>query len=367
MDLALDNGLIQEVGPVKGNGKSIDARGKLVLPGIVDLHGDGFERHIMPRPGVSFDRAVGLLDTDRTMTANGITTAFHGLTYSWEPGLRGRDAALAFLEVYARLKPSLGCDTRLHLRFETYNLPALDEVVSWLRQGIVDMLAFNDHIDHMFGHVDNYAKMSGYMHRTGLDQDEFLALLHQIHDRREQVPAGVEKLARTAREHGVPMASHDDPDPELRAWYNGLGCSLSEFPLDEITARAARSMGDSIILGAPNALRGKSHASRLMARDAIREGLCDALTSDYYYPAQLQAAFALAREKVCGFPEAWTLVSAGPAKAAHLSDRGVIAPGKRADLVIVDDSNPGLPMAIMTLSKGEPVFSSNGLGVVSSG
>ncbi|WP_242012335.1 alpha-D-ribose 1-methylphosphonate 5-triphosphate diphosphatase [Pseudodesulfovibrio cashew] len=362
-DLRLEDGVITEVGTAgPHNGGTVNAGGLLALPGIVDLHGDGFERHIMPRPGVSFSRDLGLLDTDRTMTANGITTAFHGLTYSWEPGLRGRDAALEFLQDYAKLKPRLGCDTLLHLRFETYNLPALDEVASWLRRGMVDMLAFNDHVDHMFGHVDNHDKMSGYTHRTGLDRDEFMELLGRVHARREEVSAGIERLASIAREEGIPMASHDDPDPEVRSWYNGLGCSISEFPLDEVTARAARNMGDAIVLGAPNALRGKSHIARLMARDAIREGLCDALTSDYYYPSQLQAAFALAREGVCDFPSAWSLVSEGPAVAAGLADRGRIEQGRRADLVLVDDSDPFLPFAAMTISRGKPVFTANGLG-----
>lgn len=361
-DLALADGLIQEVGMARKGCKSVDARGKLVLPGIVDLHGDGFERHIMPRPGVSFKRALGLLDTDRAMTANGITTAYHGLTYSWEPGLRGRDAALAFLEDFRKIRDSLGCDTKLHLRYETYNLPALEEIDMWIRQGRVDMLAFNDHIDMMYNQLDRYSKMSGYLNRTGLKRDEFLALLDTVHGRKESVPAGIEQLAETAQANDVPMASHDDPDRKTRSWYNTLGCTISEFPVDQATARAAKDMGNAVVLGAPNALRGKSHDNRLMARDAIRAGLCDALTSDYYYPALLQAAFALDREGVCRFPQAWDLVSFGPAQAVGLSDRGTLEPGKRADLVIVDDTNPDLPVALMTFREGKPVFSANGMG-----
>ncbi|MBU1247346.1 MAG: alpha-D-ribose 1-methylphosphonate 5-triphosphate diphosphatase [Proteobacteria bacterium] len=361
-DLVVAEGLIQKLDASEASGKTIDAQGKLVLPGIIDLHGDGFERHIMPRAGVSFERSLGLLDTDRTMAANGITTAYHGLTYSWEPGLRSREAARAFLVDFGKLRPLLGCDTRLHLRYETYNLPALEEIEGWVRQGLVDMLAFNDHIDNMFKHLERYDKMSGYLHRTGLQREEFLALLHEIHGRKDQVSTGIERLAESARAMGIAMASHDDPNPTVRAWYNTLGCRISEFPLDEDTARAAHAMGDAVVLGAPNALRGKSHDKRLMARDAIRAGLCDVLSSDYYYPAQLQAPFALAREGVCDFSVAWGLVSAGPAKAAGLADRGSIEPGMRADLIIVDDSNPGLPFAVMTMCGGRPIFSANGLG-----
>src|SRR5438132_949590 len=76
-----------------GAGAGTDLGGLLVLPGMVDLHGDAFERQLMPRPGVHFPKPAALLDTDRQLLANGITTAYHGLTLSWEPGLRGIAAA----------------------------------------------------------------------------------------------------------------------------------------------------------------------------------------------------------------------------------------------------------------------------------
>ena len=66
-----------------------DASGLLALPGIVDIHGDAFERQIQPRPATVFSHDIALADTDRQLVANGITTACHGLTFSWEGGLRG--------------------------------------------------------------------------------------------------------------------------------------------------------------------------------------------------------------------------------------------------------------------------------------
>jgi alpha-D-ribose 1-methylphosphonate 5-triphosphate diphosphatase len=90
VDLDCETGIITGVGAQASAERAIDARGLLVLPGIVDVHGDAFERQMMPRPGVGFPIDVALLESDRQAVANGITTVFHGVTWSWEGGLRGR-------------------------------------------------------------------------------------------------------------------------------------------------------------------------------------------------------------------------------------------------------------------------------------
>ena len=122
----------------------LDASGLLVLPGIVDIHGDAFERQMMPRAGVHFPIETALLETDRQAVANGITTVFHGVTWSWEPGLRGPDNTRAILTALEGLQSSFAADTRFHLRHEIYNLDAEEEITAWLATGRVDALAFND-------------------------------------------------------------------------------------------------------------------------------------------------------------------------------------------------------------------------------
>ena len=106
----------------------IDASGLLVLPGIIDLHGDAFERQMMPRPSVDFPTDVALIDSDRQAIANGITTVFHGTTWSWEPGLRSAENARKLLDAIEALRPQLAADTRFHLRHETHNLDAETEI-----------------------------------------------------------------------------------------------------------------------------------------------------------------------------------------------------------------------------------------------
>src|SRR5262245_12392519 len=67
------HGRIAEPGAA-ANGHCLDATGLLVLPGIVDIHGDAFERQMMPRPGVHFELDIALMESDRQAVANGITT-----------------------------------------------------------------------------------------------------------------------------------------------------------------------------------------------------------------------------------------------------------------------------------------------------
>src|SRR5215468_4936676 len=126
------DGLISAIGADCAGIRTLDARGLLLLPGIVDIHGDAFERQIMPRPGVDIALDIALVDSDRQAVANGITTVFHGVTWSWEPGLRGPDNARRLLAAIEALRGTLAADTRFHLRHETYNLAAEAEVCDWI-------------------------------------------------------------------------------------------------------------------------------------------------------------------------------------------------------------------------------------------
>jgi alpha-D-ribose 1-methylphosphonate 5-triphosphate diphosphatase len=332
-----------------------------LLPGIVDLHGDAFERQMMPRPGVHFPTDLALLDTDAQLIANGVSTAYHGVTYSWEPGLRGRESTCALKAALAEMKPRLACDTRFHLRHETHNLAAEGEVIDWLADGSVDLLAFNDHTDMILDRILTKGKSTAtYTARTGLSHDEFIALLHRVADGKPAVPASVERLAAAAVAHGVALASHDDHTPEMRRRFHAMGCRIAEFPMNTATAEAAVALGDPVICGAPNVVRGGSHLGPdgILAAREIREGRCTILVSDYYYPALAQAPFRLARDGDAAFPQAWALVSGNPARAAGLDDRGTIAEGARADLAVVQDPGVGPVRVTATLVEGAAVYRS---------
>ncbi len=334
---------------------TIDARNLLVLPGIVDLHGDAFERQMMPRAGVDFPIDVALADSDRQAISNGITTVFHATTCSWEPGLRSSDNARGLMEAIERQRPQFAADTRFHLRHETYNLDAEDDMAQWLADGRVDLFAFNDHMDGTVADMAKPRKRNRMVERTGLSSEDFDRLVERVVARAADVPASVSRLAAAARAADVRMLSHDDATPAMRQAFRTLGATIAEFPVNEETAREAAAAGDAIVYGAPNVVRGGSHTGWTRASDMIAKGLCSVLASDYYYPAQLLAAFRLAADGVLPLTQAWTLVSAAPARATGLADRGVLAEGHRADILLVDDSVPLRPRLIAVIAGGKLV------------
>lgn len=333
-----------------------DLGGMLVLPGIVDIHGDAFERQWMPRPRVFFPVDIALLETDRQMLACGITTGYHGLTVSWEPGLRGVEHGRLMLEALERMDARLQCDTRLHLRYEIFALDQAEELIGWIESGKVHMIGFNDHIEMIAGHLRNENKAGKYAERSGLTLDGFRSLLERTKERMSEVRPMIERVAAIGRQRGLPMASHDDETPDMRASYQTLGAAICEFPVDEVTARAAMEADSEVVMGSPNIVRGGSHANRMTALDAIRGGFCNVLASDYYYPSILHAAFRIAREGVAPLGWAWNLVSENPARAANLQDRGRLAEGLRADIIVVDDSDPMHPRVVATIAGGRMVY-----------
>jgi len=355
-DLVVEAGVIAAVG-IQGGSTGIDAGGLLLLPGIVDLHGDAFERQLMPRPGVHFPLDLALLETDRQMSANGITTAFHGLTCSWEPGLRSRQAAANFLVALERIAPDLACDTHVHLRHEVYNVDAIDDILAWIAAGHIRLLAFNDHLPFLQRKAKTPGKLAAYAERAQISVPAFEQLMADVADRGDAIVASNDRLACAARKRGIALASHDDDTPATRQRYRELGATLCEFPTNRETAAAARALDSAIILGAPNVVRGGSHSGGLRAADLVRDGLADVLTSDYYYPSLLHAAFHLAETGTCSLPAAWQLVAHNPARRAGFADRGEIAAGQRADLLLVDDRRAGLTRVVTTVVAGRIVYS----------
>jgi len=175
-----------------------------------------------------------------------------------------------------------------------------------------------------------------------------------------EVSSLIGRLAGHARRQGIPMASHDDRAVHVREFFHGQSCRISEFPLNREVAEHARQQGSAVVCGGPNVLRGGSHVGAPSAAEMAADRLCTIIASDYYYPAPLHAAFRLAALGLLPLHEAWALVSANPAEALMMSDRGVIEAGRRADLLVVDARDLESPRLVATVCAGRIAYLADG-------
>ncbi|WP_170504546.1 alpha-D-ribose 1-methylphosphonate 5-triphosphate diphosphatase [Ruegeria arenilitoris] len=332
-DLSLADGIIQ----TDRVGRQIDLSGYLVLPGIIDLHGDGFERHIAPRRGAMKQMDEGILSVEAELAANGITTAVLAQFHSWEGGVRGPEFADQVFRAITSVKDRVVTDLMPQLRFETHMLDDYADLPGRIADWQVPYVVFNDHLPHdRLAEGRKPPRLTGQALKAGRNPDAHFEMLLSMHARRDEVPAALDTLCAALDSQYVRMGSHDDATAQIRADWRARGAQISEFPETLEAAEAARAAGDYIILGSPNVVRGGSHKGNVSALDLITMGYCDALASDYHYPSPRRAALMVAKSGLVDFAGAWALVSSGPARVLGLQDRGKLAPGQRADLVILD-------------------------------
>ncbi|MEM7424275.1 MAG: alpha-D-ribose 1-methylphosphonate 5-triphosphate diphosphatase, partial [Pseudomonadota bacterium] len=346
--VSVSTGIIASL-DASGSGRRIDGRGLVLAPAIIDIHGDAFERQMMPRPGIFFPTEAAILETDRQLAGNGIATAYHALTLSWEPGLRSVEHGRALIDGLHKLAPRLTVENRVQLRWETFAFEAVDLIREALQAPLTPALAFNDHTtismraigmpvtERPFAlsaeetaSLDDprlHERCESAAKRAGLAVADYVALMGTVWRRRGDVPAMIETVAQAGNAAGAPMLSHDDTMPEIREHFSRLGARIAEFPMSEATAHHSRERGEWSVLGAPNVVRGGSHVKSLNAADMVQAGLCNILASDYYYPTMLAAISRMVTERRGTLPVLWELISSNPAAALGLHDRGRIDPG----------------------------------------
>jgi alpha-D-ribose 1-methylphosphonate 5-triphosphate diphosphatase len=335
-DLSIADGLIVD----SAAGRKVNLSGYRILPGIVDVHGDGFERHLAPRRGAMKQLAEGIVAVEAELAANGITTAVLAQFVSWEGGLRSMDFADQVLSAIRDVRADTVTDLRPQLRFETHLLDDYAGLVERIKAWGVEYVVFNDHLPHArLAEGRKPPRLVGQALKAQRNPEVHFQMLLDLHARTADVPAALDKLTAELAEINVRMGSHDDQTSEQRAEWRARGAVISEFPETLEAAGAAKSGGDWIALGAPNLVRGGSHKGNASALELVTMGHCDALASDYHYPSPRRAALMLAASGVLDIAAAWHLVSAGPAAMLGLTDRGTLAAGLRADLVILDTAD----------------------------
>lgn len=336
-----------------------DFEGDYLIPGLVELHTDHLEAHYSPRPGVRWPMTAAIQAHDAQVVTSGITTVFDCLRMgSDEDGgfKQGEMRTMADALAGAAKENRLRADHRIHLRCEVSTDNVLDHFHEFENDPQVGLVSLMDHApgQRQFQTMEQYTLY--YQTKRGLSDAAFAEFCARQQALSAKY-AGPHRtaIAKSCNERGIAIASHDDATLDHVEESIGFGVKLAEFPTSFVAAEASHSSGLSVLMGAPNIVRGKSHSGNIAAKDLAAKGVLDVLSSDYVPFSLIHAPFVLADEvETINLPKAIAMVTATPARAVNLTDRGRIAPGLRADLVRVE-RHEGIPVVRSVWREGKRV------------
>jgi alpha-D-ribose 1-methylphosphonate 5-triphosphate diphosphatase len=358
--LVLRGGCVVDIGhgPCRQAG-AVDLDGDWLLPGLVEVHTDNLERHVMPRPKVMFPMTGAVQAHDAELAAAGITTVLDaiGVGDPYGDGFRARDQS-ELLAVLDRLEAAgtLRCDHHIHVRCELPAPNARELFEPFAGHRRLRLLSLMDHTPGQRQWTEIEHARIYYTGKKGWSDAQFDAeVLLAPQRQREHAGPNRDWFSAFAREHGVALATHDDTTPAHVDEACVIGAGMSEFPTTLVAARMAHARGLATVAGAPNVVRGGSHSGNVAALDLARAGVLDVLSSDYVPTSLLQAAWRLHHDGGLSLPASLRTVSRAPALACGLDDRGSLAIGLRADLIRVREVH-GLPLVREVYRRGMRVM-----------
>lgn len=346
------DGQIEDVHPCQINiSPAIDLEGDYLIPGLTDIHTDNLERHVKPRNNAEWPVLAALLAHDSQMASAGVTTIFDSLTVGMMgTGLRSFDvlkSTVAQLEI-AKQQGMFRGDHLLHLRAEVSS-QELPQMLSCLYQNsAVRLVSVMDHTpdQRQWRNLEKYTAME--KRDFHLTQEEIDAFLDRAQERHQKFSAPNRRyIVSLVEDLPIVLASHDDTTIEHVEEAHSEGIRISEFPTTVVAAETARKYGMQIVAGSPNLVLGRSHSGNVAAEELARNGLLDALASDYVPSSMLHGAFLLVERVGLPLHDAINMVSLAPSRMVGLHDRGSLAPGQRADMVRVRKiEHLSLPMMV---------------------
>lgn len=338
---------------------AIDCDGDYLAPGLVELHTDNLERHLAPRPGVDWPLRAAIAAHDSELAGVGITTVFDALRIgSMVSSMRTKHSeyarGTASTMLTMRAEGALRISHFLHLRAEICSETLPDELEAFTPEDRVGIVSLMDHTPGQRQFTD-LTQLRTYMKgKHALTDAEFDAHIAEQQSLGERV-RDTHETAAVAGAHrlGAILASHDDTTAAHVTTSYRHGVRIAEFPTTVEAAAACHAHDIRVMMGAPNLVRGGSHSGNVATADLAGDGLVDILSSDYVPAALLMGALELGA-RAGNLAHGVATVTAAPAAAAGLTDRGRLAPGARADVIRFTTSG-GAPILRGTWVQGRRV------------
>jgi len=323
----------------------VDAHGRYIIPGLIDIHSDKIEQYIKPRPTSQMDFEFALKVFERDLLSAGITTMYHSLSlFRDEIFGKGTFRTKENVQKMADLIADIHhrnhlIHHRLHLRIEIDNLEAFVVVKDMIYQRKVHLISFMDHTpgQGQYSNLAMYHDAISKYNGKEISTLGFDGVLEYQKDKDTLTFEQLKELAAIAHENRISVASHDDDSLEKTMLNKTLGVDISEFPITLNVAKSAKSNGFFTVVGAVNILRNGSHSGNLSATEAILEDCADIICSDYYPAALLRSIFLMHHKYDVPLPQMVKRATLTPARAIKTDkEYGSVEQGKKADLLIVD-------------------------------
>jgi alpha-D-ribose 1-methylphosphonate 5-triphosphate diphosphatase len=318
---------------------AFDGENGFLMPGLIELHTDNLEKYFTPRPKVNWPPLSAMSAHDTQLIGSGITTVLDAVALGdYRDGNRQENLDQFINTVAESQKRGLTrAEHRIHLRCEVPHSTTVGLFERYVNMPEVQLVSLMDHApgQRQFVNIDKYRTY--YQGKYNMTDAEMAVYeKDQVAQSQRWSKQNRDEITRQCRDLNIPTASHDDATSAHVTESKELGMVIAEFPTTVEAAKRSHELDLKVMMGAPNVIRGGSHSGNVAAHELASLGVLDILSSDYYPVSLLDAVFTLVNDERNNLDvaQAVQLATLNPAQALGLTDRGVIAEGKRADLVL---------------------------------
>lgn len=334
----------------KPQGEYLDFTGKFILPGMINIQDQTFMKQENSPYFSRYPRLKAFNQIERINAISGITTVYHTLDMSAFLKEHSEDEAmeeLSYLRSYD--DRSFLLDHQIHLKFEIGNISNIDFIRTLINHDLVDMITYE-------GREINKSYKDEYLfeyikERFHLKESIVWEIMERIQERRMEINLEEMNLRlRYAQEAGIPVATTEYAISRSlqKNYQKNIPIILDPFEPESLEYVQKSQKYATIDINNLWDFDKITNYSQGVSKRSY-----NILTATQHTEDLLESVFVMEAE--IGMVDSVRMVSYNPACALGMNDRGELAVGKMADMIVVDCEN-SIPTNIMTISRGKIVM-----------